>query len=352
MSGERVRRAPDTRLSSAADVAAAAGVSTATVSRTFNTPHKVAAPIRARVQDAAERLGWTANAAGRALASSRSYIAGAVIPTLDDQIFAAQVGAMQAAFATAGITLFLGCSNYDQTQALVHVRAMLARGVEALALVGEAYPEEVFTAIKARRVPYTVTYTHRPDSPHHCVGFSNRDAFHAITRHLLDLGHRRFGLIIQPTQDNDRVIARVAGVRDALDEQGLGLRLRHVHEGPWSIAFGRTSLRAIMQADGPRPTAIVCGNDYLAIGALLEAQALGIRVPTELSITGFDDVAMASQTTPGLTTMWIDNAEIGRLAAQDLLACLAGETPAPRPPLATTLIGRGSTAVVPHGQGG
>ena len=244
---ERARKGsrPGPRAPRVADVAAAAGVSTATVSRTFNDPEKVAPAIRDRVLACAASLGWLPHAAGRALASRRSYIAGAVIPTLDQEIFAAQVGAMQAAFAGNGMTLFLGCSNYDQAQALRHVRAMLARGVEALALAGEAQPPEVFTIIARRGVPYVITYAYRPDSPHPCIGFDNRAAFREITRHLLALGHRIFGLVIQPTGGNDRVAARLAGVREALAAEGLGIRPQHLREGAWSIAFGRESMRAI-----------------------------------------------------------------------------------------------------------
>ncbi len=326
----------------AIDVAAAAGVSTATVSRTFNAPQKVAPDIRERVLAAAAALGWMPHAAGRALASNRTYIAGAVIPTLDDEIFAAQVNAMQAAFALEDITLFLGSSNYEPMQALAHVRAMLARGVEALAIGGEAQRPELFEAIAARRIPYVVTYSFRPDSPHACIGFSNRDAFYGLTQHLFRLGHRVFGLIIQPQVNNDRVAARVSGVQAALAEEGLALRPQHVREGRWSIAFGRESLRAIVSTS-PRPTAVICGNDYLAIGALLEARAMGLAVPGELSISGFDDVAMAAQTDPPLTTVRVPNAEIGRLAAGYLLARLAGETPSAVEALVPEFIERGST---------
>jgi len=332
------------RAARAVDVAVAAGVSTATVSRTFNAPDKVAPAVRDRVLAAAASLGWMPHAAGRALASNRTYIAGAVIPTLDDEIFAAQVGAMQATFAQEGITLFLGSSNYDQTQALAHVQAMLARGVEALSVVGEAHRPELFEAIAARRVPYVVTYSYRPDSPHPCIGFDNRKAFHRITRHLFELGHRIFGLIIQPVAGNDRVAARLAGVQQALAEEGLGLRPQHVREGPWSIAFGRESLRAIASAPHPRPTAVICGNDYLAIGAVIEARALGFDVPSGLSITGFDDVAMAAHIDPPLTTMRVPNAEIGRLAASFLLAQLAGEAPSPVPAVVPDFVQRCSTA--------
>jgi LacI family transcriptional regulator len=333
------RRAPR-----ALDVAAVAGVSTATVSRTFNAPEKVAPAIRERVLAAAAALDWIPHAAGSALARRRSYIAGAVIPTLDNEIFAAQVGAMQASLAEQGVTLLLGCSNYDQEQALTQVRAMLARGVEALAIVGEAQKPELFDTIAARRVPYVVTYGYQPDSPHPCIGFDNRAAFHRLTRHLLGLGHRELGVILQPVAGNDRVAARLAGVREALAEQGLGLRPQHLREGPWSIAFGRESLRMILNASAPRPTAIICGNDYLAIGAVLEARAMGLAVPADLSVTGFDDVAMSTQIEPPLTTMRVDNAEIGHLAARDLLARLSGTTSPSVPPLIPTFVERSSTA--------
>ena len=133
------------------DVAKRAGVSTATVSRVYNEPGKVSDSVRERVEQAAQALNWIPNPAGRALASTRSHIAGIVIPTLDDQIFASQVSGMQAAFAARGITLFLGCSNYDPKQALSQVNAMLSRGVEAIAVVGEAHPPELFEALRVRR---------------------------------------------------------------------------------------------------------------------------------------------------------------------------------------------------------
>jgi LacI family transcriptional regulator len=329
----------------AVDVAAAAGVSTATVSRTFNAPDKVLPAVRQRVLAAAASLGWMPHAAGRALASNRTYIAGAVIPMLD-YVFAPQIDSMQAAFANEGITLFLGNANYDETQALNQVRAMLGRGVEALAIVGESHKAELFEALTARHVPYVVTYSYRPGSPHPCIGFDNREAYRVLTRHLFGLGHRIFGLIIQPVVDNDRVAARLTGIKEALAEWGLALRPQHIREGPWSINFGRESLRAILSAHGPRPTAIICGNDYLAIGALLEARAMGVDVPRQLSITGFDDVAMAEHTDPPLTTMRVPSSDIGQLAANYLLARLAGKVPDPLPVLVPDFIERHSIAPV------
>lgn len=304
------------------DVAELAGVSTATVSRVYNEPGKVSAEVQQRVHEAARALNWIPNAAGRALASTRSHIAGAIIPTLDNHVFASQVSGMQAVFAEHGITLFLGCANYDPAQALTQVRAMLARGVEALSVVGECYPAELFELLDNHGVPYVVTYAYRSGSPHCCVGFDNRAAFATLTEHLISLGHRDFGIIVQPSVDNDRVQARLRGVHETLAAHGLAVRPAHFREGPATIAFGRESLRTIWEAPGVRPSAIVCGNDSLAIGALLEAQALGISIPRQLSITGFDDVALAREMSPTLTTMWVDTNAMGRAAAQSLLDML------------------------------
>ncbi len=334
------------RMPRAVDVAAAAGVSTATVSRAFNEPDKVAPAIREKVLAMAASMGWMPHAAGSALARRRTAIIGAVIPTLDNEIFAAQVGAMQQTLAEQNITLLLSCSQYDGDLAVNHVRAMLARGVEALAIAGESQKPALFQAISARHVPYAVTYSYRTDSPHPCVGFDNRQAFFRLTEHVLDLGHHTVGIILQPTTGNDRVLARLEGVRAALAERGLGLRPQHVAEGEWSIDFGRQSLRAIL-ATTPRPTALICGNDYLAIGALLEARAMGLRVPADLSITGFDDVAISRHMEPPLTTMFIDNRQIGTLAAQYLLSRLGGSTAPTIPPLIPQLVIRATTGPAP-----
>lgn len=331
----------------ALDVAAAAGVSTATVSRAFNAPEKVAPEIREKILKIAAGLGWMPHPAGAALASRRTWLVGVLIPTLDNDVFASQVGALQSRLAEAGITVLIGCSNYDGAQAEAQVRAMLARGVEALAIVGESQRNGVFEMIRARGVPYIVMYSYRAAAEHPFAGFDNAEAFRRVARHLLDLGHGDFGLIHQPAQDNDRVLARLNGLRSALAEEGIALRPQHVLEGPPTIVFGRQSLRSIMQAAAPRPTAIVCGNDTLAIGALIEARALGIKVPEELSVTGFDDVAMAQYTDPPLTTMRVENAEIGRRAADYLLACLEDGKPAYPPPVESQLMLRGSTAA-PH----
>lgn len=307
-----------------AEVAALAGVSTATVSRVFNAPEKVSPDVRERVLTSAAQLDWIPNAAGRALASSRTHIIGAIIPTLDDEIFAAQIAGLQATLTQQGLTLFLGCSNYDPALALEETRAMLARGVEALVLVGEDHPPELFEALHRQRLPYVVTYAWRAESPHPCIGFDNHAAFARLTQHLLSLGHRRFGVIHQPLAHNDRVQARLAGIRETLASAGIDLPVTAVYECPATIEAGIVSTHTLLTS-GPPPTALICGNDRLAMGALFAARRLGLEVPKQLSITGFDDLELVSHLQPALTTLRIDNRAIGVATAKALLRARDGE---------------------------
>lgn len=307
------------------EVAKRANVSTATVSRVFNEPEKVSEEVRQRVKEAARALNWIPNAAGRALASRRTHIAGAIIPTLDNEIFAHQVSGMQSVLSDGGFTLFLGCSNYDPDEGLRQADAMLARGVEALAVVGENHPPELFESLDARQIPYVVTYSYSKTSPHPCIGFDNRAAFSRITEHLLSLGHRRFAAIFQPEISNDRVRERLGGVSDALASAGIRIAAKDLLIGPSTLEFGAASFAQLMaQGTKARPTAIICGNDNIALGALMAARELGLDAPRDFSITGFDDLAISSRFSPRLTTMKVDNQQIGILAASELLAVIAG----------------------------
>jgi len=309
------------------DVARIAGISTASVSRVSSGNGNVSEEIAARVRAAARELRWVPHAAARALASSRTNIAGAIIPTLDVEVFARQVSGLQSIFIKQNITLFLGCSNYDPASSLSHARAMLAHGVEALAIVGDDHPPELFEALADRNVPYVLIYTYRPVGPHNYVGFDHATAFYEIVEHLFQLGHRRLAVILQPIANNSRVQARLAGIRSAISDHGLSLPDDNVCIGSYDINFGAASMARLMgRSKKERPTAIVCGNDTLAIGALAGAAELGLSAPRHFSLTGFDDLSICSLLRSHLTTMSVDNFAIGSLAAEQLLAGLKGET--------------------------
>jgi len=325
------------------DVARAAGVSLATASRALSAPHLLKPATLVQVLNAARLLGYLPHGAARALASRRTHTIGAVIPTLDNAIFANSTQAMQRELGEHGYQLLLGSHEYDPQREVQVTRALLERGVDALVLVGTDHSPELFQLLVGFRSPYVLTWSIDESGHHHCVGFNNREAAARVAQYLYDLGHREFAVISGYTAHNDRARDRITGVREALIARGIALEPGRVVETSFSVQSGREALRVVLEP-APRPTAVICGNDILAHGAMLEALALGIDVPRAISITGFDDMELAAQIPPGLTTVHIPTAEIGRRTAQHILARLNGEKRDKRTELAVDLVVRGSTA--------
>jgi LacI family transcriptional regulator len=165
-------------------------------------------------------------------------------------------------------------------------------------------------------------------------------------RYLLDLGHRRIAMLAGVTHCNDRAAARVEGVRLALTKAGLSLPPQHLVERPYGLAEAREGLGVLMAAR-PQPTAIVCGNDVLALGALLEAQKLGIKVPQALSIVGFDDLEMARHVQPALTTLHVPTRQLWHTVAERVIAALEQAPVQAATEVDVELVVRGSTGAVP-----
>jgi LacI family transcriptional regulator len=328
------------------DVARMAGVSVATVSRVLNGNEKVAEDLRDQVRLVADRLGYTPHAAARALASQRATAIGAIVPTLEDPTFAVGVATLQRRATEAGYTLLLASSNYDQQEELRQVRALTAHGIAGLMLVGSQHAAETYQILDAKRIPYVNTWV--LDERHPSVGFDNREIGRTVANYLLDLGHTVFGVIAQRSPESDRAAGRLAGIRDALAARGLAPPRQQLIQRSHKIIDGQIALRMLM-TEGPRPTAVLCGTDMLAFGALVEARSLGIEVPRQLSITGINDVDFASHLHPPLTTVRLSVEEIGERAADFLLASAQGKPAARQAPVPFSLIVRGSTAPPPGG---
>lgn len=306
------------------DVAHAAGVSLATASRALANAELVHPDTRERVREAVAMLGYVPHGAARALASRRSRTVAAVIPTLDNPVFSASTHALQLRIAKDGYTLLLASHEYDLAAEVRMVQAFIERGVDGMVLVGLDHDPEVYRLLAQAGIPYELSWAIDPSGFHHSLGFSNRRAAAAVAQHLLDLGHRELAVISGFTAHNDRARERVAGVREAVEARGLTLAPELVLETSFSIASGRKALIELL-GSGKRFTAVACGNDILAIGVLLEAAARGLRVPEDLSVAGFDDIDLAAEFTPTLTTVHLPVVEIGRTAAERMLARLAGK---------------------------
>ncbi|MXW90547.1 MAG: substrate-binding domain-containing protein [Rhodospirillaceae bacterium] len=327
------------------DVAGMAGVSTATVSRVLNEPERVSAKTRSRVEAAVAHFDYTPHFGGRALASNRTNTVGAVIPTMENAIFARGLQALQEALAETGVTLVVATSNYDPEREAQQIRALLGRGVDGFVLIGEARDPALYETLERRGVPFVLVWSWRPDCPWPCVGFDNRAAARAMAQRVLDLGHRRVAMIAGITRGNDRATARVKGVRDALTARGLGLDESNLIETPYQLEAGADAARRLLSAT-PRPTVIVCGNDVLAAGALMAIRSLGLNAPDDVSVTGFDDIDLALILDPPLTTVHVPHRRMGDAAARLLLRLRAQEDDTASVVFETGLVERGSLASV------
>lgn len=328
-----------------ADVAREAGVSTASVSRVLNAPDTVRPVTREKVVNAIRTLGYVPDGAARALASGRLNTIGAIVPTLDNAIFASGINAFQRRLAQRNYTLLVASSEYDQHEEIREVQALVVRGVDAMMFIGEAHAPEVYQAVQRRGIPYVNTWMYSPDSPHPCIGFDNRGAARHVANHLLDLGHKHLAMIAGILNHNDRAQHRLAGVREALTTRlgASSAHEMHVVERPYEIREGRDAFRMLIRLPNP-PTAIICGNDVLAVGALFEALTMGLNIPEDISITGFDDLPIAANLLPPLTTVRVPSATMGHKAADFLLDRLQGITPSQHTELEADLVLRGTTA--------
>ena len=323
----------------------AARVSSATVSRAFNAPDVVSAEVRERVFAAARELGYAPNAAAKALRLQRTHTMGAIVPTLNYDIFARMLNAFQAQLSAAGQMVFLLTNGFDNRRLLEPARLLVERGAEALLIVGRIDDPALEALLAERRIPTVTTYSYLARSPIPSIGFDNYAASRQLIDYLLGLGHRRLAMITAGTDGNDRQQSRVRAFRDAARAAGV-LANAHVIPASHAIGEGAAAMRRIA-AEHPEVTAIVCNSDVIAIAALAEAKRLGMRVPDDLSITGHDDQEMAALTEPPLTTIGVPAQEMGVRAAEALLAATASGAPVAAVKLSTSLIIRGSSGAAP-----
>ncbi len=298
-----------------------------------------------RVRHACRELNYVPNGAARALVSRRTRTIGAIVPTIENSGFAVAIGALQRWLDASGYTLIVASSDYDLTTELREASLLLSRGIDGLLLVGGEHHADLVPMLQQFGVPFIETWT--LSEKHPCIGFDNVAAARQLADYLLDLGHRDIGVIAGRMLHNDRAAHRVAGIRQALEARGLTLSTEWLIERPYRILEGRLAMRALL-AKPSRPTAVICGNDHLAFGAMIEAKASRLSVPHDISITGFNDIDFAAHLDPPLTTIFVPADQIGTIAGEYLLNCLLDKPVLRVNEIQTKLIVRSSSAPPPR----
>ncbi len=300
------------------DVAKAALVSTATVSRCLNTPERVAAKTLDKVLEAVKTLGYSPNFGARALAAKRTNTFGAVIPTMDNAIFARGLQAFQEELVKNGATLLVASSSYDPEIEEEQIRALVARGADGLLLIGTERSPDIYQFIEDRQIPMVICWAYSNEPTRSYVGFDNYQATFELAERAIKFGHRKFGFISAHQAGNDRARERIRGVIAALNEHNIDASSMDIIESHYSIAAGGECFKKIMETPTP-PTIVMCGNDVLAAGAAKMGHEMGLNIPNEVSITGFDNLELATILEPALTTVHVPHREMGKLAAGVLL---------------------------------
>lgn len=310
---------PRTRL---LDVANAAGVSTMTVVRVMRDPERVAARTRERVEAILRETGYTPDLTAAALASQRSQMVAAIVPVLTNSLIAEIMQGLTDALATNGFQMLLGVSGFSAQNEQALVQAFLSRRVDAIYLTGVIHTPETVHMLKRAGIP-VVEGGNLTDNPiDMVVGYNNVEAARAITRYLLQRGYAPVGYIGAFGQDNDRARDRRLGYEKALAAARRKADPQLEIETTLDVDAGAAAMGKLLERT-PRVRAVFCSADALAVGALYECQRRGLAVPGDVAIAGFDDVVLAAQVVPALTTIRVPRYEIGQRAGTMLCDRLA-----------------------------
>jgi LacI family repressor for deo operon, udp, cdd, tsx, nupC, and nupG len=326
------------------DVAALAGVSVATVSRALADSGPVSAKARRQIDKALEATGYTLNSVAQSLRRKVSRTIIVIVPDVGNPFFSIVLRGIEEHAVAIGYSVLIGNAHNDPKREALYGQHVMAGRADGLILINGRLPHFGPGARTWR--PPIVAVSERirgVDVP--LVGVDNVRASEIAVRHLLELGHRRIGHI-GGTPRNAMTIDRFAGHRRALRRFGLATDAAYVSYGDFSIESGAHAARLLLELKQP-PTAIFASNDDMAIGAMNEAKARGMRVPQDISVVGFDDVPFAASYDPPLTTIRQPFFEMGACAMDALSKLLEGETPDQRQLLlATELVIRRSTAAL------
>ena len=308
------------------DVAKLAGVAPITASRALNTPQRVSPEVRQKVADAVSRTGYVPNRLAGGLASTRSRLVAAVVPTISGPVFLETVQALTATLAERGYQLMLGQSGYTGSREDALLEAIIGRRPDGIVLTGILHSSEGRRRLLASGIPVVETWDLTPTPIDMLVGFSHVEVGREVARFLHAKGRRRLAVV---AGDDERAQRRTEAF--AATARSLGLAAVQVESvpAPTTLRSGREALARLL-ARQPEIDAVFCSSDLLALGVLTEARVRGLPVPQQLAVVGFGDLEFAADVDPALTTVHIKGTAIGRQAAQFIVERAEGRDVAER----------------------
>ena len=297
------------------DVAKLAGVAPITASRALNTPAQVSEEVRKKVQEAVARTGYVPNRLAGGLASARSRLVAAVVPTISGMVFLRTMQALDEALAERGYQLMVGQSGYADSREDALLDALIGRRPDGIVLTGIMHSAEGRRRLIASGIPVVETWDLTPTPIDMLVGFSHAEVGRRVAAFLHARGRRRLAIVLG---DDERARRRQQAFEAAAHELGSEGVAAEIVPAPTTMKSGRAALGRLLDRAADID-AVFCSSDLLALGVLTEARARGIDVPGRLAVVGFGDLEFAADVQPALTTVQINGAAIGRQAARFIL---------------------------------
>lgn len=323
-------------------VAERAGVSPSTVSRILNGTAVVSDEKRAAVDRAIAKLGFVPNPVARGLAGGRTLSIGVVTQAIDSPFYGAGLRGIEVALGGAGYTPLFMSGHWQADEEARCIDVLRARRVDGLIVLTGRLSDGALRSV-ARSLPVVVTGRALKAANLVSLDFDHREGARLATQHLIELGHRRIAFI-GGVHEHPDAIEREQGYRAALASAGLPFDPALVVPGAFTEYSGVSAVERLLDERVPF-TAIFAANDQMAVGALLTLHRRGRRVPDEVSVVGFDDVASSMFSVPPLTTVHNPIQELGELSARAMLALLAGERPQAEVPVPRLVVRESTRAV-------
>jgi LacI family gluconate utilization system Gnt-I transcriptional repressor len=297
------------------DVARLAGVSPITASRAINKPAQVSPELLKRVEEAVARTGYVPNRMAGGLASSRSKLIAAVVPSTVISVFNETIEALNNTLFDSGYQLMLGQSAYSAAREELLLDSVIGRRPDGIFLTGVLQPGKGRARLLASGIPVVETWDLTPTPIDMLIGFSHADIGSAVAQYLIKKGKKRLAVI---RAEDERADRRTIAFQATAAMDGLPPPLIVNVGSQRSIHSGREAMAKVL-SDKSKPEAVFCSSDLLALGALTEARAQKIDVPNQIAVMGFGDVPFVADMLPALSTVRINGEKIGQLAAQYLM---------------------------------
>ncbi len=330
------------------DIAREANVSVATVSRVLNNTAPVKDSTRKRILEVIEKYQFQPNALARSLLKKETQTIAMILPDITNPFFPEVFWGAENKGREMGYTFFLCDSAGDYKRETEYLHILRERRVDGIIFLGGRInlakcPDELVREVVdlSRHVPIVLVNGDLPGSGLHRVYTNEAKGAQLAVQHLLELGHREIAFL-GGLDDMSTTQVKVRAVRKVLREHGLSLPKQWIKYGEFSLQAGKMLMDELL-ASSPRPTAVICVNDFTAIGAIKSATEHGLRIPEDVSIIGYDDTPLSMAVIPELTTISQNTYDLGRLSVEILHKLIAGEKVKKRTELMPRLIVRGST---------